>query len=63
MPPRHRKSNISQKRAQTALISLLHGCTDERLASFTAASLSGSYNVPVERAEQLLAQARQGRLL
>lgn len=60
---RHRKPNITQKSAVTALFSLLHGCTDERLASFTAASLAGSYNVSLDRAAEMLAAARQGRLL
>lgn len=62
MPPRSR-SNLPQNRAVSALASLLHGCTDERLASFTGASLASSYNVPLERAEAMLAAARQGRLL
>lgn len=62
MPPR-RRSNISKKCATSALASLLHGCTDERLASFTGAGLASSYNVPLDRAQEMLAQARQGRLL
>lgn len=58
-----RRSTVSKKCAATALVSLLHGCTDERLASFTAASLAASYNVPLERAAEMLAAARQGRML
>lgn len=54
---------ISSKRAATALQTLLIGCTKEKLASFTAVGLAGSYNVTVAQAEQLLAKAKQGRLL
>lgn len=61
MPPRHRKSNMSQKRAQCALTNLLFGCTDERLAGFTAASLASSYRVPLARVEMMLADARRAR--
>lgn len=58
-----RQSNISEKRAIAALTSLLYGCKKDRLATFTGASLAASYNVPLNRAEALLAAARQGRLL
>jgi hypothetical protein len=53
---------ISAKRAAAALQQLLYGCTDERLAGFTAAGLAGSYNVPVETAERMLSGARLARL-
>lgn len=46
-----------------ALTGLLYGCTDERLASFTASGLASAYNVPLARVEAMLASARQGRLL
>lgn len=55
--------SISQTRAATALTQLLCGCTPERLASFTAAGLAGSYNVPLPQVEAMLAKARQGTLL
>lgn len=51
----------TRKQATTALVNLLYGCTPERLAGFTAASLSASYNVPVAQAEELLMRARLGR--
>jgi hypothetical protein len=54
---------LSQKRAASALASLLTGCTEERLASFTASGLASAYNVPLPRVETMLASARQGRLL
>ncbi len=40
---------------------LLSGCTDERLAGFTAAGLSASYGVAADRVETLLADARRRR--
>jgi hypothetical protein len=58
-----RTAQITQAKAATALTCLLYGCTKERLAGFTAQGLSGSYNVPVAKAEEMLARARQGRLL
>jgi hypothetical protein len=58
-----RTSQLSSKRAAAVLAQLLSGCTSERLASFTAAGLAGSYNVPVAKAEVMLAAARQGRLV
>jgi hypothetical protein len=57
------RSHISKASAAAALTRLLCGCTHERLASFTAKSLALSYDVSVEKAEQMLARARQGRLL
>jgi hypothetical protein len=60
---RRRAGTISKKSAASALTQLLCGCTPERLAGFTAASLAGSYNVPIDKAEALLARARQGRLV
>jgi hypothetical protein len=54
-------SRISSKRAQSALCSLLSGCTDERLAGFTAASLAASYNVSLETAERMLVGVRKAR--
>jgi hypothetical protein len=52
---------ISGKRATSALTQLLYGCTDERLQGFTAASLAGSYNVPLATAERMLDGARLAR--
>jgi hypothetical protein len=65
MPPvsHHRRPNLSQKRAASALTSLLTGCTDERLSTFTASGLASQYNVPLAEVEAMLANARQGRLL
>jgi hypothetical protein len=40
---------------------LLTGCTAERLAGFTAATLAGSYNVKIETAERMLQGARRSR--
>jgi hypothetical protein len=54
---------LSSKRATGALVNLLTGCTAERLAGFTAASLAASYNVTPEKAAELLNRARQGRML
>jgi hypothetical protein len=55
--------NLSHKKAAAALTALLAGCRRERLAEFTAAGLSASYNVPLGIAEEMLARARQGHLL
>ena len=52
---------MSRKQAEMALTMLLTGCVDERLAGFTAESLSASYNVPRERAAAMLADARRRR--
>jgi hypothetical protein len=52
---------MSRKQAESALAMLLAGCVDERLAGFTPESLSGSYNVPKERAAAMLADARRRR--
>ncbi len=52
---------MSRKQAEMALAMLLSGCVDERLAGFTAESLSASYNVPKVRAETMLADARRRR--
>lgn len=54
-------TRISKKSADAALTMLLVGCTAERLAGFTAASLAGSYNVKLETAERKLADARARR--
>lgn len=54
-------TKLSRPRATAALTNLLYGCTAERLAGFTAAGLSNSYNVPVARAERMLGDARRGR--
>jgi hypothetical protein len=54
---------ISKKRAAAALAMLLTGCTKERLAGFTAASLVASYNVSLETAQRMLSAARQESLL
>lgn len=51
----------SRQSAETTLVSLLYGCTDERLAGFSAESLSASYAVPLARATALLAEARRLR--
>lgn len=63
MPPGRARypSRISSKRAQSALCSLLSGCTDERLAGFTAVSLAASYNVPVETVAKMLIGVRKAR--
>jgi hypothetical protein len=58
-----RPSRISGKCAKQALVSLLYGCTPERLASFTAQGLAASYRVPIAEAERMLAKARQGRMI
>lgn len=55
------KAQFSRRKAATALTMLLSGCTDERLAGFTAAGLAGSYNVTVAEAERLLSTVRQVR--
>jgi hypothetical protein len=55
------KASISQKSAVAALTQLLHFCTEERLAGFTAASLAASYRVPLAKVEQMLAAARRAR--
>jgi hypothetical protein len=60
---RRRRGNISGKKAHAALTMLLTGCTEERLREFTADSLAASYNVPHAKAEEMLARARQGRLV
>jgi hypothetical protein len=59
----HRTSSMTAKRAKAALSMLLAGCTAERLAGFTAAGLSSSYNVSIAEAEKMLAATRQGRLV
>lgn len=58
---RYPKAHLSSKRAKAAVAMLLSGCTAERLSGFTAAGLSASYNVPLEAAGQMLAEARRGR--
>jgi hypothetical protein len=60
---RRGSSQLSKPKAESALTMLLTGCTKERLASFTAQGLAGSYNVPLATAERLLMSARQGWLL
>lgn len=59
----HSKANVSQKRAEAALIMLLTGCRRDRLANFTADGLAKSYNVSFATAERMLNAARQGTLL
>jgi len=59
---RRRPSHISAKRARSALVMLLSGCTEERLAGFTAAQLAGSTRVPFAEVEELLEAAKKGRL-
>jgi hypothetical protein len=54
-------AHLSQKKAEMALTMLLFGCTAERLAGFTAASLAGSYRVALPKIEQLLADAKERR--
>jgi hypothetical protein len=56
-------SRISRRSADMQLTLLLTGCTAERLAGFTAASLAASYRVPLAVAEKKLAAAREGRRL
>lgn len=56
--PKKRPSSV---RAKASLSMLLNGCTAERLAGFTAAGLSASYNVPIAQASVMLAAARLGR--
>jgi hypothetical protein len=63
MRPGRGTKQLSRKRATGALAMLLSGCTQERLAGFTAASLASSYNVPLAKAAELLDRARQGRLV
>jgi hypothetical protein len=58
----HRTSNISGKKAKASLSMLLSGCTRERLAEFTPEKLAAQFNVRPAVVEQMLAQARQGRL-
>jgi hypothetical protein len=58
-----RRAQISKANATAALTRLLYGCTPERLAGFTAQYLAASYAVPLDKAEQMLSAARQGRLL
>lgn len=52
---------LPQNRARAALSMLLSGCKPEQLASFTAAGLAGSYNVPLATVETMLAAAKIGR--
>lgn len=54
-------AHLSRKKAESALTMLLVGCTAERLQGFTATGLAASYNVPVERVEALLGDARRRR--
>lgn len=54
-------AKMSQRRATAALTNLLYFCTVERLAGFTAAGLSASYNVPPAKCAEMLAAARKGR--
>lgn len=56
-------SKLSRKRSKAALAMLLTGCRPERLAEFTATSLAAAYNVPADKAAEMLASARQGRLV
>jgi dihydrodipicolinate synthase/N-acetylneuraminate lyase len=61
MGENRRTTKLSAKCAKAALAQLLSGCRDDRLAGFTAAGLSGSYNVSPAEAEKMLAAARSGR--
>jgi hypothetical protein len=54
---------LSRKRATAALSQLLCSCTAERLAEFTAAGLAATHNVTVDKADEMLSRARQGRLV
>ncbi len=54
-------SRISRKNAAQSLALLLHGCTPERLRSFTVEELTKTHKVRRDQAEQMLAQARAGR--
>lgn len=54
-------ANLSRKKAELALSGLLYGCTEERLAGFTAQGLAASYNVPLPRAQVMLDEARRRR--
>lgn len=58
---RYPQAQMSQRKAVAAVASLLSGCTAERLAAMSAASLAGSYNVPLDKAEEMLAAARKVR--
>jgi hypothetical protein len=53
--------HVSRKSADVALSLLLTGCTDERLAGFTAERLVSAYNVKLETAQRKLADARMRR--
>lgn len=55
------KAAPTRKSAAMSLTLLLHGCRPEQLASFTGASLSASYNVPLAVAEKMLAAVREAR--
>lgn len=55
------KASLSARKAETALTALLYGCTAERLAGFSGAGLAASYNVPLPRAEAMLAEAKRRR--
>lgn len=52
---------LPQKRAIAALSMLLSGCKLEQLNGFTAQGLAGSYNVPLAKAETMLAAAKMAR--
>lgn len=53
--------HLSRKSATAALTQLLYYCTDERLQSFTAASLAATHNVDQATAGQMLEAARRAR--
>lgn len=55
------RAAVTSKQAEAALTHLLYFCTDERLSSLTAESLSGSYNVPFARVTAMLNEARRRR--
>jgi hypothetical protein len=57
----HRTTNISGKKARASLSMLLSGCTRERLAEFTPEKLSAMWNVPLARAQAMLAEAKERR--
>ena len=61
MTTRSYPSRISAKQAKQGLTQLLYGCTEERLAGFTAQGLAASWRVPIAEVEDLLKRARAGR--
>lgn len=56
------EKQLSALAAKNQLLALLTGCTDERLASFTADSLCRMYRVPEREIEYHLTIERQNRV-